>query len=115
MSQSQRKRSSGTLTRAWLGSIVQKGKFSAGMPMRVRTLKSVDLPTLGRPTMPTWRGEEAGRGRGKVSERERRLRTRGPPNRRSNFVFDFFLSLFNCKMPNARLLLSSLLYERKPP
>ena len=53
-SQSQRKRSSGTLTRAELGSIVQKGKFSAGMPILVSTLKRVDFPTLGRPTMPTW-------------------------------------------------------------
>ena len=41
---------------ALLGSIVQKGKFSAGRPMRVSTLKSVDLPTLGRPTMPIWGG-----------------------------------------------------------
>lgn len=35
------------------GSIVQKGKFSAGMPIFVRTLNSVDLPTLGSPTIPT--------------------------------------------------------------
>jgi len=33
---SQLKRSSGTLTRAWLGSIVQKGKFSAGTPICCR-------------------------------------------------------------------------------
>jgi hypothetical protein len=32
--------------------MVQKGKFSASMPARVRALKSVDLPTFGRPTMP---------------------------------------------------------------
>jgi len=35
-----------------LGSIVQKGKFSAGIPILVSTLNRVDLPTLGRPTMP---------------------------------------------------------------
>ena len=38
-----------------LGSMVQKGKFSAGMFMRVRMLKSVDLPTLGMPTIPILR------------------------------------------------------------
>ena len=33
--------------------MVQKGKFSAAaMEVLVRTLKKVDLPTLGRPTMP---------------------------------------------------------------
>jgi hypothetical protein len=32
--------------------MVQKGKFSALMPALVRALNSVDLPTLGRPTMP---------------------------------------------------------------
>ncbi len=36
-----------------LGSIVQKGKFSAGMEQFVRQLYSVLLPTLGRPTIPT--------------------------------------------------------------
>lgn len=41
------KRSSGTLTREVAGSIVQKGKFSAGTPILVRTLNSVLLPTLG--------------------------------------------------------------------
>ena len=40
----------GTLT--LLGSMVQKGKFSAGMPILVRTLNRVDLPTLGSPTKP---------------------------------------------------------------
>ena len=35
------------------GSMVQKGKFSAGMLHFVRVLYNVDLPTLGRPTMPT--------------------------------------------------------------
>jgi hypothetical protein len=35
-----------------LGSIVQNGKFSAAMPALVNALKSVDLPTLGRPTIP---------------------------------------------------------------
>ena len=36
-----------------LGSIVQKGKFSAGMPIFVSVLNRVLLPTLGKPTMPT--------------------------------------------------------------
>ena len=36
-----------------LGSMVQNGKFSAAaMLVLVRTLKKVDLPTLGRPTIP---------------------------------------------------------------
>lgn len=34
------------------GSMVQKGKFSAGAALFVRTLKKVDLPTLGTPTIP---------------------------------------------------------------
>ena len=34
------------------GSIVQKGKFSAGAFDFVRALKSVDLPTFGSPTIP---------------------------------------------------------------
>ncbi|EGM71178.1 hypothetical protein SOHN41_00912 [Shewanella sp. HN-41] len=34
------------------GSIVQNGKLAASMPALVNALKSVDLPTLGRPTMP---------------------------------------------------------------
>ena len=38
--------------RTWLGSMVQNGKFSAGMPILVRTLNSVLLPTFGSPTMP---------------------------------------------------------------
>merc|ERR1719220_1296067 len=48
-------RSSGMGTRASLGSMVQKGKFSAAACDLVRTLKKVDLPTLGRPTMPIFR------------------------------------------------------------
>ena len=44
--------SSGTGTMPVLGSIVQNGKFSAAMPALVNALKSVDLPTLGRPTIP---------------------------------------------------------------
>jgi hypothetical protein len=32
--------------------MVQKGKLAAAMPAFVRALKSVDLPTLGSPTMP---------------------------------------------------------------
>jgi hypothetical protein len=34
------------------GSIVQKGKFSAAIADSVNALKSVDLPTFGRPTIP---------------------------------------------------------------
>lgn len=34
------------------GSMVQKGKFSAGAALLVKTLKNVDLPTFGTPTMP---------------------------------------------------------------
>jgi hypothetical protein len=34
------------------GSMVQNGKFSAAMPDLVRALNRVDLPTLGKPTMP---------------------------------------------------------------
>ena len=45
-------RGSGTPTTPTLGSMVQNGKFAAGMPALVKALKSVDLPTLGRPTMP---------------------------------------------------------------
>lgn len=35
-----------------LGSMVQKGKFSAGMDTLPRVLKRVLLPTLGKPTIP---------------------------------------------------------------
>ena len=45
-------RGSGTGTMPVLGSMVQNGKFCAAMPARVSALKSVDLPTLGSPTMP---------------------------------------------------------------
>lgn len=38
-----------------LGSMVQKGKFSAGASLFVRMLKKVDLPTLGSPTIPTFK------------------------------------------------------------
>jgi len=34
------------------GSMVQNGKFAAAMPALVSALNRVDLPTLGRPTMP---------------------------------------------------------------
>jgi len=47
---SQSNRSSGTYTRASLGSMVQKGKFIAGMHSFVRVLNKVDFPTLGSPT-----------------------------------------------------------------
>ena len=53
MSASFPSRSSGTGTMAVLGSMVQKGKFSAfAFWARVSALKRVDLPTLGSPTMP---------------------------------------------------------------
>ncbi len=38
------------------GSIVQKGKFSAGIPILLRVLNRVLLPTFGRPTIPTCDG-----------------------------------------------------------
>jgi len=47
------KRASGTPTRPVLGSIVQKGKFAASAAaVEVSALNNVDLPTLGRPTIP---------------------------------------------------------------
>ena len=46
-------RASGTATSPVFGSMVQNGKFAAcALAVRVRALNSVDLPTLGRPTMP---------------------------------------------------------------
>ena len=45
-------RSSGTVMTPRLGSIVQKGKLAACALALVRQLKSVDLPTLGNPTIP---------------------------------------------------------------
>ena len=46
-------RSSGTATSPTLGSMVQNGKFAAcAAAVRVSALNSVDLPTLGSPTMP---------------------------------------------------------------
>ncbi len=46
------RRGSGTGTMPVFGSIVQNGKFAAAMPALVSALNRVDLPTLGRPTMP---------------------------------------------------------------
>jgi hypothetical protein len=44
---------SGTGTSPTLGSIVQKGKFAACALLEfVNALNNVDLPTLGRPTIP---------------------------------------------------------------
>ncbi|EKO36547.1 hypothetical protein B273_1303 [SAR86 cluster bacterium SAR86E] len=43
---------SGTLTIPRLGSIVQKGKFSAGIADLVMALNNVDFPTLGNPRIP---------------------------------------------------------------
>jgi hypothetical protein len=88
--------------RTLLGSIVQKGKFSAGMEHLVntwrgpkdrrpsdrcqgkqvfecqqRTLKSVDLPTLGMPQMPAQarHGESVDRRRQRQTEDESETRT----------------------------------------
>ena len=44
--------SSGRFTMPTWGSIVQKGKFSAGAFDFVSALNRVDLPTLGSPTIP---------------------------------------------------------------
>ena len=46
------RRASGTGTMPVLGSMVQNGKFSAAIAALVSALKSVDLPTFGRPTIP---------------------------------------------------------------
>ena len=46
------RRESGTVTIPTLGSMVQKGKFSALIPAYVRALNKVDFPTLGKPTIP---------------------------------------------------------------
>ena len=47
------RRGSGTPTTPTFGSIVQNGKFAASAPAFVIALKSVLLPTFGRPTIPT--------------------------------------------------------------
>ena len=52
ISASASRRVSGIGTIPVLGSMVQKGKFSAAIPDLVSALNRVDLPTLGRPTMP---------------------------------------------------------------
>ena len=46
------RRRSGTGTAPVFGSIVQNGKFAAAAFAEVRALKIVDLPTLGKPTIP---------------------------------------------------------------
>ena len=47
------RRASGTPTSPTLGSMVQNGKFAAcAAAVFVKALKSVDLPTFGKPTMP---------------------------------------------------------------
>ena len=43
---------SGRGTFPTFGSIVQKGKFSAGIEDLVKALKRVDFPTFGSPTIP---------------------------------------------------------------
>mmetsp|Transcript_12130 Transcript_12130/g.35043 ORF Transcript_12130/g.35043 Transcript_12130/m.35043 type:complete len:283 (-) Transcript_12130:91-939(-) len=56
MSHSLRHFGSGTSTLASVGSMVQKGKFSAGTDILHMMLNVVDLPTFGMPTTPalTW-------------------------------------------------------------
>src|SRR5690606_40106714 len=49
------KRGSGTGTMPVFGSMVQNGKFSAAIAALVKALKSVDLPTFGKPTIPQLR------------------------------------------------------------
>ena len=44
-----------TVTAPILGSIVQNGKFSAGISDAVNALNIVDLPILGKPTIPTFK------------------------------------------------------------
>ena len=87
------RRESGTRATPMLGSMVQKGKLAAcacWVVDFIRALKRVDLPTLGRPTMPErsfivgrveWKGRRGGLGRWKgveggrgVLERERKKR-----------------------------------------
>ena len=46
------KRSSGTVMTPTLGSIVQNGKLADCALALERQLKRVDLPTLGKPTIP---------------------------------------------------------------
>src|SRR5690554_282284 len=46
------RRGSGTGAAPVLGSMVQNGTLSASIPALVRALKRVDLPPLGRPTIP---------------------------------------------------------------
>jgi hypothetical protein len=48
-------RSSGTLTCPNCASIVQKGKFAACAFALDKQLKSVDLPTFGKPTIPAFK------------------------------------------------------------
>ena len=55
-------RSSGTLMTPRFGSMVQKGKFALCALALDRQLKRVDLPTLGRPTMPHFRAMGSGFG-----------------------------------------------------
>ena len=43
---------SGTGTIPVFGSMVQNGKLAASIPALVKALKSVDLPTFGKPTIP---------------------------------------------------------------
>lgn len=61
-----------------LGSMVQKGKFSAGMPILVRVLNRVLLPTLGRPTIPTYAMQAGRSARSKACKlRDRRMQATG--------------------------------------
>jgi hypothetical protein len=48
------KRGSGTFTTPIFGSMVQKGKLALCAFALDKQLKSVDLPTLGKPTIPAF-------------------------------------------------------------
>lgn len=52
MAASWSRRGSGMGTTPVFGSMVQNGKLAASMPALVSALNRVDLPTLGRPTIP---------------------------------------------------------------
>src|SRR5699024_1997862 len=49
------KRGSGSSTNPTVGSIVAKGEFAAKIAEQDRALNKVDLPTLGKPTIPSVR------------------------------------------------------------
>jgi hypothetical protein len=62
-----------------LGSIVQKGKFAAcAAAVRVSALNSVDLPTFGRPTIPTLKPMSASPLRNSPRHKAGAIRVRKP-------------------------------------